>query len=78
MTPGNIGVVFGPTLMRPEVVIPAQDIAESGVKSHCIEFIVRNYDILFVGGDDVSQLRRKKSTMTVGTDGSIDIPEDLA
>jgi hypothetical protein len=73
MTPGNIGVVFGPTLMRPEIVIPLIDISESGTKSHCIEYIVRNYDMLFGGDCDTESIAesvgpghaRKKSQMTV-------------
>lgn len=69
MTPGNIGVVFGPTLMRPEIVIPLIDISESGTKSHCIEYIVRNFDALFADCDNESLagdrvMIRKKKGMT--------------
>ena len=48
MHSGNIGVVFGPTLMRPGGDTSAlTDIAESGTKSYCIEFMVRNCQLLF-------------------------------
>lgn len=51
MSASNLGVVFGPTLMKPAVVVPAQDIAESGTKGHCVEFLIRNFKVLFE--DDV-------------------------
>ncbi|KAI8593542.1 hypothetical protein BDZ88DRAFT_405023 [Geranomyces variabilis] len=51
MTPANIGVVFGPGLLRPAHVETQMDLAESSAKNAVVEFLVRNAKALFaVGG----------------------------
>ena len=48
MTAGNLGVVFGPTLMNFNGPIdPQQEIAESGTKSFCIEYMIDNVELFF-------------------------------
>ncbi|KAJ3292742.1 hypothetical protein HK104_005075 [Borealophlyctis nickersoniae] len=48
MTPSNLGVVFGPTLMRPLTQkTPEADMAEAGLKSNVVEFLVKNANELF-------------------------------
>ncbi|KAJ3152986.1 hypothetical protein HDU86_005442 [Geranomyces michiganensis] len=47
MTPANIGVVFGPGLLRPAHVETQIDLAESSAKNAVVEFLVRNAKALF-------------------------------
>ncbi|KAJ3180983.1 hypothetical protein HDU87_001631 [Geranomyces variabilis] len=55
MTPANIGVVFGPGLLRPAHVETQMDLAESSAKNAVVEFLVRNAKTLFaVGGNGVA------------------------
>ncbi|KAJ3019287.1 hypothetical protein HKX48_002232 [Thoreauomyces humboldtii] len=52
MTPTNIGVVFGPSLLRPEEQETQLDLAESSAKNAVIEFLVRNARKLFAAGEE--------------------------
>ncbi|TPX58307.1 hypothetical protein PhCBS80983_g03210 [Powellomyces hirtus] len=47
MTPTNLGVVFGPSLLRPAHQETLLDMAESSAKNSVVEFLVRNAKQLF-------------------------------
>ncbi|KAJ3226070.1 hypothetical protein HK099_005655, partial [Clydaea vesicula] len=66
MSFGNLGVVFGPTLLKPlGPTTPLDDIASSGTKSFCIEYLIRHYDLLF-NNDDTSNVIIEKADGRIG------------
>ncbi|KAE8619657.1 hypothetical protein XENTR_v10009890 [Xenopus tropicalis] len=62
MNPNNLGIIFGPTLIRP---LPGQDISvncliDTGYQSQAVEFLINNYEKIF-GMDDLPSTRPQNS-----------------
>ncbi|XP_041444770.1 GEM-interacting protein-like isoform X2 [Xenopus laevis] len=62
MNPNNLGIIFGPTLIRP---LPGQDISvncliDTGYQSQAVEFLINNYEKIF-GMDDLPSARPQNS-----------------
>lgn len=47
MTASNLGVVFGPSLMRSPVINLSNELAESHLKCVLIEFLINNCEDIF-------------------------------
>ncbi|KAH6563244.1 hypothetical protein BASA61_005026 [Batrachochytrium salamandrivorans] len=47
MTASNLGVVFGPTLLRPETHDPMQDLQDSSSKSEVVEYLITKTPCFF-------------------------------
>ncbi|XP_053320257.1 GEM-interacting protein [Spea bombifrons] len=62
MNPNNLGIIFGPTLIRPS---PGQDVTmtcliDSGYQAQAVEFLINNYEKIF-GMDDLPSCRHQQS-----------------
>lgn len=54
MSPNNLGIVFGPTLMRPGAGsdVSMSCLVDSGYQAQVVEFLIQNYERVF-GMDDL-------------------------
>ncbi|XP_040270565.1 GEM-interacting protein isoform X2 [Bufo bufo] len=63
MNPNNLGIIFGPTLIRPA---PDQDkpmtcLLDSGSQAQAVEFLINNYEKIF-GMDEIPAAGRREVT----------------
>ncbi|XP_072255776.1 GEM-interacting protein isoform X2 [Pyxicephalus adspersus] len=63
MNPNNLGIIFGPTLIRPS---PGQDkpmtcLLDSGYQAQAVEFLINNYEKIF-GMDELPVSGRQEAT----------------
>lgn len=54
MSPNNLGIIFGPTLIRPPCNndVSMSCLVDSGYQSQLVEFLILNYEKIF-GMDDL-------------------------
>uniref|UniRef100_A0A8C5PMA0 GEM-interacting protein n=1 Tax=Leptobrachium leishanense TaxID=445787 RepID=A0A8C5PMA0_9ANUR len=62
MNPNNLGIIFGPTLIRPSsgMDIPLTCLMDSGYQAQAVEFLINNYEKLF-GMDELPSSVRQNS-----------------
>jgi len=72
MTPTNLAVVFGPTLLKPTTAEAELDFRESAYRSAVIEFIIKNYEYLFSKSKFEFSQEQPSESITGVTDNHID------
>ncbi|KAM8954126.1 LOW QUALITY PROTEIN: GEM-interacting protein-like [Pelodytes ibericus] len=62
MNPNNLGIIFGPTLIRPSpgLDMPMTCLIDSGYQAQAVEFLINNYEKLF-GMDELPSSGRQHS-----------------